>query len=88
LVAWSGNRVIYDNYVGGNRGSRSGGKGILRVGRWQTGFNKQVIPHTEFISGKPETITKIIILLREQGSGHKARVKDAKIVFNPMNSFT
>ena len=87
LVVWSGNRVIYDKYVGGNSRSRGGGKGILRASWGSMRKNTQTIPYTEFISKQPEVVTHTVLILREQGSGHTATVKNAKISFNPTASF-
>ena len=54
LIAWSGNRVIYDKYVGGNSRSRGGGRGIIRAGSQNSDnkFNKQVIYISKLFFGK------------------------------------
>ena len=84
LILWSGRRVVYNADVGGrgcnwNRNHRC----VSRNWSW----NNQTIPYTEFISRRPERITRALILVREMGSGHQAWVKHASITFNPGAKF-
>jgi hypothetical protein len=82
LLLWSGNRVVYNRDVGGRN---CNGKQRCITRNWS--WNNQYIPYWEFITRRPERITKALLVIREMGSGHQAWVSHASLEFNDEAKF-